>query len=292
MKFVRAVWKLLVGIKDALVLILMLLFFGMIYAGLSAKPVPVRAGVLDVDLNGGVVEQPSRAQWSDVAAGSRMQEYRLRDLIAAMQQAKEDSRVKAVALDLDSFTGGGQTAMGDLANAIRRGAFVGQAGHRVCDRLYQRELSACRGSVGSLAEPLGWCRRNRAGRLEPLLQGPARQARSDRERLSRRHLQVGGRAIHPQRHVSRGQAELLALDQAELETWRQSIHQARPKANVDLFLQNMNGAIAAAGGDMAKAARRRRSRRPHRRPRASSKLDWPSSAARQRANPPVTAASS
>ena len=46
----------------------------------------------------------------------------------------------------------------------------------------------------------------------------------------------------------------LALDQAELESWRQSIHIARPKANADLFLQNMNGAIAAAGGDMAKAA--------------------------------------
>ena len=29
---------------------------------------------------------------------------------------------------------------------------------------------------------------------------------------------------------------------------------ARPKANVNLFLQDMNGAVAAAGGDMAKAA--------------------------------------
>ena len=38
MKFVRAIWKLLVGIKDALVLVLLLLFFGMLYAGLSAKP--------------------------------------------------------------------------------------------------------------------------------------------------------------------------------------------------------------------------------------------------------------
>ena len=46
------------------------------------------------------------------------------------------------------------------------------------------------------------------GRIEPLLQGPARQARRDRQRLSRRHLQVGGRAVHPQRHVARGAAEL------------------------------------------------------------------------------------
>ncbi|HUR57678.1 MAG TPA: signal peptide peptidase SppA, partial [Opitutaceae bacterium] len=45
-----------------------------------------------------------------------------------------------------------------------------------------------------------------------------------------------------------------ALDEARLETWRQSVKQARPKANVDLFLQNMNGAVTAAGGDMARAA--------------------------------------
>ena len=46
----------------------------------------------------------------------------------------------------------------------------------------------------------------------------------------------------------------MALDQARLETWRQEVKQARPKANIDLFLGNMNGAVAAAGGDMAKAA--------------------------------------
>ena len=38
MRFVGAVWKLLVGIKDAMVLLFMLLFFGLLYAGLSARP--------------------------------------------------------------------------------------------------------------------------------------------------------------------------------------------------------------------------------------------------------------
>jgi protease IV len=120
MKFVSAIWKLLVGIKDALVLLLMLLFFGMLYAGLSARPAPVRDGVLDLNLKGSIVEQPARRQWADVAGGGRLQQYRLRDLIAALDQARDDSRVKAVALDLDGFTGGGQTAMGDVADAVRR----------------------------------------------------------------------------------------------------------------------------------------------------------------------------
>ena len=60
MRFVRAVWKLLVGVKDALVLIFMLLFFGALYAALSSRPAAVGDGVLAMDLDGVVVEQPSR----------------------------------------------------------------------------------------------------------------------------------------------------------------------------------------------------------------------------------------
>ena len=120
MKFVRAIWKLLVGIKDALVLIFMLLFFGALYAGLSARPAPVEDGVLDLDLDGSVVEQPARANGPTSPAAAGCSEFRLRDLVAALDKAQDDSRVKAVALDLDGFTGGGQTAIGDLAEAVRR----------------------------------------------------------------------------------------------------------------------------------------------------------------------------
>ena len=45
MRFVKAVWKLLVGIKDALVLLFMLLFFGLLYAALSARPAAIGDGV-------------------------------------------------------------------------------------------------------------------------------------------------------------------------------------------------------------------------------------------------------
>ena len=48
MKFVRAIWKLLVGIKDALVLLLLILFCGGLYGVLSATPAAVRAGGSDL----------------------------------------------------------------------------------------------------------------------------------------------------------------------------------------------------------------------------------------------------
>src|SRR3954471_5706441 len=109
MKFVRAIWKLLVGIKDALVLILMLLFFGLLYAALNARPAPVREGVLALNLRGTVVEQPAKVEFSELAGGSRVRQYSLRQLVAALDAARDDRRVKAVALDLDGFQGGGQT---------------------------------------------------------------------------------------------------------------------------------------------------------------------------------------
>jgi len=121
MKFVSAVWKLLVGIKDALVLLLLLLFFGALYAGLSTRPAPIGEGVLALQLDGSVVEQPSKPGLTDLAGGvSTPSEYRLRDLVGALDSAREDDRVKAVALDLDRFVGGGQVAMMDLAEAVRR----------------------------------------------------------------------------------------------------------------------------------------------------------------------------
>ena len=256
MKFVRAIWKLLVGIKDALVLIFMLLFFGLLYAALSARPAPVKDGVLDLDLKGSA----GRTAGQGRMVRRRRRQPPARNIACATwsrrsTRRKDDSRVKAVALDLDGFTGGGQTAIGDLADAVRRVRAAGKPVVAYARRLYRRQLPACLGGVGSLAQPAGRGADRRAGRLEPLFQGPARQARRDRQRLSRRHLQVGGRAVHPQRHVARGAARITWRSaRPMLETWRQSVHQARPKANVDLFLKDMNGAVAAAGGDMAKAA--------------------------------------
>ena len=64
MKVVRGLWKLLVGVKDGLVLLLLLLFFAALYAGLTARPTPKLAssGALLVRLDGAVVEQPEDAR--------------------------------------------------------------------------------------------------------------------------------------------------------------------------------------------------------------------------------------
>src|SRR5690348_3472629 len=254
MKFVRAVWKLLVGIKDALVLVLMLMFFGFLYAGLSARPAPVGSGVLDLNLNGSLSEQPARAQWSNVASGNRLGQYRLRDLVQALDKARTDSRVKAVALDLDGFTGGGQTTIHDLAEAVKRVRAAGKPviayGVGYTDSSYQ--LASAASEIW--LNPLGAVLVTGPGGSNLYFKGLL-----DKLGVTANVYRVGKfkSAVEPfiRNDMSpEAKQNYLALDQAELESWRSGIKQARPKANIDLFLSNMNGAIAAAGGDMAKAA--------------------------------------
>ncbi len=254
MKFVRAIWKLLVGIKDALVLIFMLIFFGMVYSALSARPAPVKDGVLDLNLNGSVVEQPSRAQWSDIASGNRLGQYRLRDLVQALDKAKDDKRVKAVALDLDGFTGGGQTTIGDLADALRRVRSAGKPviayGVGYSDDSY--ELASAASEIW--LNPLG----------AVLVAGPGGsnlyyKGLLDKLGVTANVYRVGTykAAVEPfiRNDMSPAAKEnAVALDKAQLESWEAHVKQARPKANIDLFLANLNGAVAASGGDMAKAA--------------------------------------
>ncbi len=120
--FFRGLWRVLVGVKDALVLIFMLLFFGLLYVGLSAgsNPAAIRDGALVMDLKGSIVEQPAEADPFAALAGGGpvLNEHRLRDIVAGLELAATDSRVKAVALDLDQFLGGGQASLADVATAI------------------------------------------------------------------------------------------------------------------------------------------------------------------------------
>ena len=255
MRFARAIWKLLVGVKDVLVLIFMLMFFGLLYAGLSAKPTPVGDGVLAFDLDGAVVEQPAKADVSELLSGSGpAREYRLRDLIASLKAAKGDDRVKAVALDLDGFTGGGQAALSDLADAIRD---VRQSGKPVLayatgytDDSYQLAASASEvwlnplGLVG-IAGP-GGQRLYYRGLLDKLGVTP--------------HVYRVGTykaAVEPFTRDDmspEAKQNAQALADALLETWRESVAKGRPKAQIGPYIRDTNAAVAAAGGDMAKAA--------------------------------------
>jgi protease-4 len=254
MKFVRAIWKLLVGIKDALVLAAMLLFFGLLYAGLSAKPAPIKDGVLAFDLKGAVVEQPSKPGFSEIAGGVRIHEYRLRDVVAALDSARDDGRVKAVALDLERFTGGGQSAMTDVADAVRR---LRASGKPVL--AYAAAYGDDSYLVASAASEV-W--------LDPLgavaIAGPGGnnlyyKGLLDKLGITANVYRVGTykAAVEPYTRSDmspEAKENAQALGGAMLESWRQEVLKNRPNAKIDAYMRDPVGALRAANGDLTKAA--------------------------------------
>ena len=131
MRLVRGAWKLLVGIKDALVLVAMLLFFGVLFAALSARPgsKPIGDGALVLKLDGAIVEQPSEVDGLAALSGQpTAKEYRLRDVVRAIDGARSDDRVKAIVLDLDAFAGGYPATIAEVGRALKR------ASHRIWQR--------------------------------------------------------------------------------------------------------------------------------------------------------------
>ena len=255
MRFLGAVWKLLVGIKDALVLIFMLIFFGFLYVGLQSRPNPVGDGVLVLDLDGTVVEQPSAPSTSELLAGAqRLHEFSRRELVAALDAAKDDGRVKAVALDMDGFLGGGQTALSDVGAAIDR---VKKAGKPVLtyaagytDDSYQ--LASHASEVWM--HPLG----------AVVLAGPGGQnlyykGLLDKLGVTANVYRVGTykAAVEPYTRNDmspEARENLQSLAGALLETWREDVMKARPAAAVDAYMRDPVAAIGGSGGDLGKAA--------------------------------------
>ena len=258
MRFVRAVWKLLVGIKDALVLLFMLMFFGLLYAALSARPAAIGDGVLAMDLDGVLVEQASRpdALAALAGAGGVTHEFELRDLVATLETANDDDRVKAIALDLDGFLGGGQAslaALGEKIGEVRRSGkpVIAFAAGYTDDR-YQLASHATEiwmPAMGAMA-----------------VAGPGGnnlyfKGLMDKLGITANVYRVGTykSAVEPYTRSDmspEAKENAQALGDALLETWREDINRGRPQATAGLarLMSDPVGVTRAASGDLSRAA--------------------------------------
>ena len=258
MRFVKAIWKLLVGIKDALVLLFMLMFFGLLYAALSARPEAVGAGVLAMDLDGVLVEQAERPQPFSALAGTGnvTRQFELRELVGALDAAKDDDRVKAIALDLDGFLGGGQSAIAALGEKLdevkKSGKPVVAFATGYTDDRYQPAAHASEvwlPAMGAIA-----------------IAGPGGnnlyfKGLLDKLGVTANIYRVGTykSAVEPYMRSDmspEARENAQALGDALLETWREDIARGRPAsiAGLNRMLADPVAVSNAANGDLAKAA--------------------------------------
>ncbi|GAA4011255.1 signal peptide peptidase SppA [Sphingomonas swuensis] len=254
MRVAKAIWGLLVGVKDALVLLFMILFFAGLYALLNARPAPtVSDGVLMLDLSGGVVEQPAEEGFAAVGGSAGPRPVALRDVRAALLRARTDERVKAVALDLDGFSAG-QTVIADLGDSLgelkRAGKPVLAYATGYSDDGYQ--LAAHAGEVW--LNPMGTVQLMGPGGNNLYFAGLL-----DKLGVTANVYKVGKfkSAVEP---FTRSDMSPEARENAQalagslFETWRDDVRRARPQANVEAALRGPVQLVQAAGGDFARAA--------------------------------------
>ena len=255
-RIVRAAWRLLVAVKDGLVLLALLLFFGLLFAALTNRP-GARAigdGALLLDLDGSIVEQPQEpATFAALSGQQTPRQFRLRDVIRAIDAAKTDARVKAVVLDLDRFGGGYPAALGEVADALyavrRSGKPVLAYATAYTDAGYR--LAAAASEVW--IDPLGGALFTGPGGTQLYYKGLI-----DRLGVNAHVYRVGRYKSFVEPYIRADQspdsrAASEALYGQLIEQWQGGIVRMRPKAQVARYLAQPQAAVLAANGDVARA---------------------------------------
>ena len=258
MSFIGKVWKILVGIKDGLVLLFMLLFFVALFGVLSARPNPgqVRDGALLIELSGIVVEEKSVLNPIEalLSGSAPIPEYRARDLVRALDAAARDDRIKAVAIDLTTFLGGGQVHLTDIGAAM--------------DRVRKAEKPVLTYALGYADDHMLLAAHASEIWLDPqglaVIAGPGGSYLYFAELLEK--LSINARvyrvgeyksAVEPYSRSSmsdEARAIIAGLYGALWEEWQANVNKARPKLQLARVTRDPVAWITGSGGDMAKAA--------------------------------------
>ena len=255
-KLVRGAWKILVGIKDGLVLIAMLLFFGVMFAALSSRPNAgaIKDGALVLKLDGPIVEQPADASPFAVLQGaSPTHQYRLRDLVRVIDAARDDKRVKAVVLDLDKYAGAYPAAVTEVANAIGRVRAAGKPVLAYATGYTDGSYLLASNASEIWVNPMGGTLFTGPGGNQLYYKGLI-----DKLGVNVHVYRVGKYKSFVEPYTRDAQSPeakeaMTALYGSLFDQWKAAIRKARPRAQIDTFLSQPDQQIAATRGDIAQA---------------------------------------
>ncbi|MCP5397450.1 MAG: signal peptide peptidase SppA [Sphingomonadaceae bacterium] len=258
MSFAGKVWRLLVGVKDGLALLFLLLFFFFLFGVLTSRPSPaqVREGALLLELDGVVVEERTQIDPLSVLLSGEapMQEYDVQDLVRALDAAATDDRIKVVVLDLSRFLGGGHVHMQDIAAAL--------------DRVRAADKQVLTWAIGYGDDAMMLAAHSSEVWLDPMggavIAGPGGErlfygALLEKLNVNARVYKVGTykSAVEPwvRSDMSDPAREnYAALYGALWEEWKANVTKARPKLELDRVTSDPVAWVQAANGDFATAA--------------------------------------
>jgi protease-4 len=258
MSFAGKVWRLLVGIKDALSLAFLLLFYWALFMALSARPNPaaVRSGALLLELDGQVVEEPSRIHPLDalLSSAAPTREFAGRDLVRSIDRAAKDDRIKAIALDLSTFLGGGFVQMEEIGSALDRFRRAGKPVLTYAVAYTDDSMLLAAHSSEVWVDPMGGAALSGPGGSNLYYAGLF-----DKLKVKAHVFRVGTYKSAVEPYMLSGMSDP-ARENAEAlygslwQEWQANVKQARPKANIALATQQIGEWIDASQGDLAKAS--------------------------------------
>ena len=259
MTFAGKVWRLLVGIKDGMSLLFLLLFFMALYAILTARPSPaqVREGALLLELDGVVVEEKSPIDpFAALLSGQEpITEFQSRDLVHAIDEAAGDDRIKAIVLDMTSFLGGGQVHLQDIGAALERAKAADKPVLTYAVAYGDDAMMLAAHASEVWVDPLGGA----------VIAGPGGSnlyfgQLLENLRINARVYKVGEykSAVEPYSRSDmspEARENYEALYGALWEEWQANVKKARPQLQLDRVTTRPAEWIAASNGDLATAAK-------------------------------------
>lgn len=259
MKVLRAIWRVLVGIKDALALVLLLVFFGAVWSLLRGGPpatVPTDSALV-LALDGQIVEQANeRPLLAALAGGADVgRQIEVRNVLLALDRAKSDKRIKAVVLELDAFTGSGQANLQAIGRALTAVRAAGKPVFAYATAYTDDSYYLAAHASQIWLNPLGGV----------ILTGPGGTNLYFKKALDKLDVDINvfrvgtyKSAVEP---FTRSDAspESKAASQALVDTlwasYRADIAKVRPKVDLPALLADLPARVQAAGGSLSQTAR-------------------------------------
>ncbi len=258
MQFLRVSWKILVGLKDLLVLFFLFLFFLAIFALLNASPNPavVRDGALLLKLDGVISEQPAEVDPLTTLTSSAMPtgEIRQRDVVRALKLAEKDKRVKLVVVDMERFMGGGQASLAAIGNSLEAVKKAGKPVYAFATAYSDDSYQLAAHATQIWMDPLGGAMITGPGGSQPYYKGLL-----DQLGVKANIYRVGTfkSAVEPYMRTAQSPESKMAIKGVYDEVWGQwkaGVAKARPQAQLGRMLNDPAGAVESAKGDLAQLA--------------------------------------
>ena len=256
MKTLGLIWRILVGIKDFLVLCVLALFFIGLSALLSsAKPATVPNGAaLVLAMDGALVDQASETSPFNAAAGNVAAEIQVRDVVHAIDHAAKDDRIKAIVLELDGFMGGGQANIATVDDALTRFRKSGKPVHAWATAYSDDSWLLAAAASKIWLNPMGGV----------IITGPGGSRLYFAKALEKLQVDVNVFRVGTYKSFvepftrTAASPEAKAADQALAGSlwgnWLADAKRLRPKADVPAYIAQLPQRLGKFGGDSAKTA--------------------------------------